>query len=107
LFKEFHWDTGAPFGTVSGQEFRNEFLPDSIELREHMESRDRITQREVEFDRPIADGGRGWYFVDTGEASEDIHPCCIENEALFNFLDERTEPEEDWHTPSEESDDAE
>lgn len=37
LFAEYHWDTGAPFGTVRPQEMLTE-LPDGIELREREET---------------------------------------------------------------------
>lgn len=33
LFTEFHWDTGAPFGTVMPEKFI-EMLPEEIELKE-------------------------------------------------------------------------
>lgn len=35
LFTEYHWDTGPPFGTVSGVEDTGVELPPNIELSEH------------------------------------------------------------------------
>lgn len=32
LFEEYHWDTGAPHGTVDGTEYLHQ-LPDDIELK--------------------------------------------------------------------------
>ena len=87
LFTEYHWDQGPPYGTVSSQVDTGIDLPQGIKLREHLRTVDKISGREVEFDEPIGDGGRGWYFVDTGESSPEIHPVAVENRALFEFLE--------------------
>lgn len=85
LFTEFHWDTGAPFGTVKPVELL-EMCPLS-DIRESTGVVDAATQRPVAFDKPVMYGGKGWYFMDTGEASDEIHPHSQVNEALFNYLE--------------------
>ena len=85
LFTEYHWDTGAPFGTVKPVELL-EMCPLS-DIRESIGVVDAVTQRPVAFDKPVMDGGRGWYFMDTDEASLAISPRTIENEALFDYLE--------------------
>lgn len=86
LFMEYHYDTGAPFGTVWPLK-KLSMAPKDIPLSEHLETVDKTTMRCVEFDRPIADGGRGWYFLDTGEASGRIHAVTLPNKKLFKFLE--------------------
>jgi len=88
LFTEFHYDQGAPFGTVDGQIDTGIDLPENIELANYGKSLDRDTMREVYFDKPVADGGRGWVFVDTDEPDENIRPALVQNEDLFNWLKE-------------------
>lgn len=85
LFMEFHQETGAPFGTVWPRK-KIGSVPKGIPLAEHLETVDEATKRPVEFDRPIAEGGRGWYFVDTGEASTKIRAGMLPNTKLFKFL---------------------
>lgn len=87
LFTEYHYDTGAPFGTVHPKEFL-ENCP-LADLRESIGSFDAVTDREVAFDKPIADGGKGWYYLDTGEASEVIRPASRGNQKLFDWLKEK------------------
>jgi hypothetical protein len=87
LFMEFHYDIGAPFGTVEPIK-KLSGAPHDIPLKVMLDgTRDRLTQRPVKFDRPIDEGGRGWYFLDTGEGSKLISPVAIENETLFQFLE--------------------
>lgn len=86
LFTEYHWDQGAPYGTVCPQE-RVEFLPDDIQLRERMPTVDQRSNREVEFDAPVVDGGLGWYFIDTGEPSTEIIPVSSTYKPLYDYLD--------------------
>jgi hypothetical protein len=85
LFTEFHWDTGAPYGTAFPLDEIG-VLPDKIELYESLNDIDEKTGRPVAFDKPKAEGGRGWFFKDTGEAG-DIRAVYIENKDLFDFLD--------------------
>ncbi len=87
LATEYHWDTGAPFGTVSEAVDMEIDVPKDIALRELLGTQDSITGRHVDFDKPVKDGGRGWYYVDTGVADEAIRPVAINNDALFAFLD--------------------
>jgi hypothetical protein len=84
LFKEYLADGGA-FGTVWPQAEIG-ICPPEIELKESGPSRDQITGRLVGFDRPVADGGKGWYFLDTGESSQAIRAYSELNRQLFDFL---------------------
>ncbi len=88
LFTEFHHDQGAPFGTVFPLE-ELEQVPMDLEIKECGETKDRKTGRLVKFDTPISQGGKGWYFVDTGEASTEIYATSLENKDLFDYLDGR------------------
>ncbi len=87
LFTEYHWDQGEPFGTVYSQLDLGIDVPDNIPLAESLETIDKKTQRPVCFDKPVADGGRGWFFLDTNEASELIRPVSVSNKELFEFLE--------------------
>lgn len=87
LFCEYHWDTGAPHGTVKPLEKLEVKIPEGIQLTEYTGTIDEKTGRPVDFDRPIVDGGRGWYFTDTNEASDKIRGVLVPNDALFGFLD--------------------
>lgn len=86
LFTEYHHDTGPPYGTATPLEDIGE-VPENINLVERHGSIDQVTKRPVAFDKPIRGGGRGWYFVDTDEASEDIRPISVHNDKLFGFLE--------------------
>lgn len=83
LFTEYHYDTGGgtawPLTEVCD-------VPPEIALLEGS-SCDSVTGRPTAFDRPIKNGGRGWYFLDTGEASEAIRSEFRQNEPLFDFLE--------------------
>lgn len=85
LFTEYHWDTGAPFGTVHPVE-KLAKVPDDIEIKESLGSFDEVTDRRVAFDKPVAGGGKGWYFVDTGEASQDISAIHRGNRKLEDWI---------------------
>lgn len=82
LDKELHVDHGGTarplyhFGSV----------PDNIPLATSLGTYDEKTGKAVEFDKPIVDGGRGWYFVDTEISSRDIMPYNKDNTLLFNYL---------------------
>ena len=89
LFEEYHWDNGPPHGTVMPKEFL-EACP-LLDLRESIGSFDSVTNRLVEFDKPIADGGKGWYYLDTGEGSQDIRPVSKNNQELFDWLKQKEE----------------
>jgi hypothetical protein len=85
LFTEYHYDTGSPFGTVTPKEKLIK-APDDIELREILCTQDKITGREVLFDKPISEGGKGWYFEDTGESTQNIVPVSVSNKKLFDWI---------------------
>lgn len=86
LFTEFHYDQGPPYGTVFPMAKLTP-LPDGIQPQECFDTYDKITGRKVEFDKPVADGGRGWYFTDTGEsAGSNVKPTSRTNKDLFNYL---------------------
>jgi hypothetical protein len=85
LFTEYHYDTGPPFGTVFPLEEIGP-LPPNIRPVERLGTFDRVTMRPVAFDKPVADGGKGWYFVDTGEASDAIRAANFQNDDLFEYL---------------------
>lgn len=67
-----------------------------IPLKTYLGSVDQVTGKAVLFDKPVAQGGKGWYFVDTGEASEAIRPCAQNNPPLWAAIkavyDELKEP---------------
>ena len=89
LFTEYHWDQGPPIGTVHTAIDEGIDLPPHITLCESLGTIDRETGRWVQFDKPIADGGRGWVFSDTDEPSEDIIPVGKANTDLFDWLIEQ------------------
>lgn len=93
LFTEFHYDTGRPYGTVAPDEKLIK-LPDDIELKENLYTIDSVSKRLVKFDKPVFQGGKGWYFVDTGESNDDIYPTYIINRELFKWLDKHFIDEE-------------
>lgn len=86
LDTEYHWDTGPPHGTCQPLEFLDVLLPQEIVLIEFLGSFDDETQRPVAFERPLRDGGSGWYFTDTGEPSAAIRSHIKSNERLFDWL---------------------
>lgn len=75
-----------PFNTCTPLEDLGE-MPADVELRASDPTIDRHTRREVAFDKPISDGGRGWYFLDTGEASQEIYAVRRDNKAFYLFLE--------------------
>lgn len=89
LFTEYHYDVDKSYGTVFEAIDTGIDVPGEIELRERFSTEDEITGRLVLFDEPIVDGGRGWYFVDTNEASQDIHPVSKRYKPLFDWLTEK------------------
>jgi hypothetical protein len=90
LFTEYHYDTGAPFGTVHPKE-ELEPMPEGMILEERLGTVDKKTRRSVAFDKPVNQGGKGWYYIDTDEASEEIYPVSVSNNELFNWLKEKEE----------------
>jgi hypothetical protein len=86
LDRELHWKEDEHYGTVRNAIDTSVDVPVHIEIATSLGSVDGETNRPVAFDRPIADGGRGWYFKDTGETSPAIRPYSVANKPLFNFL---------------------
>ena len=79
---EIHRDSR---GTVTPLEFIEE-CPEDLDLKLSLGSKDLKTGRLVGFDSPISQGGRGWYFLDSGESSRQIRSCRIPNTRLFEYL---------------------
>ena len=87
LFTEMHHDTGAPYGTVHPREDIG-VLPEGIELRENEPTVDPDNGRELAFDKPRSQGGKGWYYKDTGEQkTSNSCPTSRDNKAMFEYLD--------------------
>lgn len=90
LDTEDHWDTGPPFGTARPEEDTGIVVPEEIILHVCENEGipvDKITGRDVSFDKPVSDGGKGWFFKDTGESNENISPIAFQNRKIFEFLD--------------------
>jgi hypothetical protein len=85
LFCEYHWETGAPFGTVYPLEDLG-LIPEDLVIAESLGLIDHRNRRPVAFDRPISEGGRGWYYLDSGKANQKIVPQGLGNEKLFDWL---------------------
>jgi hypothetical protein len=88
LDREFYKDGTGMGGTASPTELLGR-VPEGIPLtREDVEYgiRDRVTERKVGFDKPVVDGGKGWFFADTGESSKEIRPTSRQNQKLFDYL---------------------
>ena len=90
LDTEDHWDTGPPFGTARPEEDTGIVIPEDISLHvcenEGIPA-DKATGRNVAFDRPVSNGGKGWFIKDTGESNENIRPIAFENRKLLEFLE--------------------
>ena len=90
LDTEYHWDTGPPFGTARPEMDTGIDIPEEIILNEYENEGnpvDKNTGRNVCFDKPVAKGGKGWFFKDTGESSINISPITYINKRLFEFLE--------------------
>lgn len=85
LFTEYHYDNGLPFGTVFPKKELIK-IPDEIELKETLGTIDHKSKRVVEFDKPVREGGKGWFYKDTGESDKNIIPISVNNGKLFDFL---------------------
>lgn len=87
VFEEHHWDQDY-YPTVKPIEDLGIDLPDDILLAEHLPgSWDKDGVREVYFDRPVAEGGKGWLYKDTDEPAPAGY--IKGNDALFAWLDEQ------------------
>jgi len=85
LFTEYHYDNGPPFGTVFPKKELGK-IPDNLELKETLNTIDHKSKRPVDFDKPISEGGRGWFYKDTGESDKNIRPIAVNNDKLFEYL---------------------
>lgn len=94
LFTELHWDASQTFGTVREAIDTGIDVPSGVELRTSTPTEDRKSGRLVAFDRPVMDGGRGWYYVDTNEEDQNIQPCSYTYRPLFEFLEQIEEESE-------------
>jgi hypothetical protein len=90
LCTEYHYETGAPYGTAYPKE-KLGLMPEGMSIEACLGTVDEKTGRSVDFDKPISEGGRGWYFIDTDEASDAILPVSVQNDELFNLLKEKEE----------------
>jgi len=88
LFTEFHWDQGPPHGTVFGVEDTGVNVPNAMVLATSLGTEDEKTGRLIRFDKPVADGGRGWVYLDTDQRAVDTLPVSMRNKELFDFLDD-------------------
>lgn len=85
LFTEYHWDAGEPYGTVKPQE-ELFIIPEELILKESFGTVDSNTNRLIGFDKPVKEGGKGWYFLDTKESVQDVRAVSVENKDLYNFI---------------------
>lgn len=82
LSAEIHHDAN---GTAKPIELI-EYTPSNLELKIFLGTYDKISGKEVKFDCPVSDGGKGWFFVENGLSSLDIIPIAKNNANLFNYL---------------------
>jgi hypothetical protein len=64
-------------------------LPAGIEARQALGIVDARDNRPVAFDRPVSEGGRGWYHLDDGGTDPGIDPWYRPNRPLFLELSRR------------------
>lgn len=88
LDTEYHYELGPPFGTAHALKELEE-MPKHIILKERSGIVfDQKTERAVAFDKPVSEGGNGWYFADTMEPSTEIVTTTVPNKKLFEYLDD-------------------
>ena len=87
VFGEHHWDQDF-YPTARPIEDLGVDLPDNILLADHLPGTwDKTGEREVYFDRPIREGGRGWLYKDTDAPLPQGEGGYVKpNEALFEWL---------------------
>lgn len=86
LFREYFNDGGV-FGTVDPLVDLGE-IPAELEVKESEPTIDRVSGRFVAFDRPVVEGGKGWFFTDNGESNQEIRPVSFMYKPLFDYLKE-------------------
>jgi len=84
LFTEFHWDQGAPHGTVRHAIDLGIDLPKDIEPSTHLGTIDDITKKPVE----RIEDGRAWRFIGEKERDIAIQAMAVPNPGLSGFLEE-------------------
>jgi len=86
LFTEYHYDTGAPYGTVMPKAEVAE-LPKNIELRETNPTVCSVTKERCEWRSDTDEGeSRGkWYYVGRDEVIKGI-PVATTYKPLFDYL---------------------
>lgn len=93
LFTEYHWEQGAPYGTVAGAVDMGIDVPDDIPITEGLGTIDQNSNRPVERDaeatNPHYPDRKGWWrYLDTDEvAGPDVRAMGVSNADLFAFLD--------------------
>jgi hypothetical protein len=91
LDTEHHAEIGSPYGSVHPLR-ELEPMPEGMSLEETLGSTvDWHTNRPIAFDKPVWEGGKGWYYIDTGLSSEGICPIERSNDALFYWLKAKKE----------------
>jgi len=82
LDKEVHYDRG---GTAKPL-YEIGSIPESVKLSCSLGTIDSLSGRNVIFDKPIADGGKGWLYEDSMEPADSIMPTTVHNEMLYKIL---------------------
>jgi len=84
LFTEFHYDTGAPFGTVRPHE---EIEKCPIEdLREHLGTECQTCRKHVKFVRKAGNETGQWIHLEPIDCKE-ARPVAVSNTALYQYLE--------------------
>jgi len=84
LFREYHWDQGAPYGTVRAAHATAVTVPECIGISESLGTRDENTGAEIFYDRD----GRVWRETKHGTKVPDAHAVSVPNKALFDYLED-------------------
>jgi len=90
LFEEFHYETGAPYGTAHAVEDLDVDVPPEIPMVENLDSLCHAHDRRVEWrtDEPESSKGR-WYHLDDGslvDRDQEDWPYSPMNQALFDLM---------------------
>lgn len=90
LFTEYHWDQGAPYGTVRPIE-EIEKIPDTLILKCYLRDIEQSSGREVKWDEAF----KGWIFIDDGSGwvyKKDNPILAVHNIELFKYLEKFEKP---------------
>jgi hypothetical protein len=96
LATEYHYDQGAPYGTVYSVADTGVDVPEGVEILMSLGVQDADTGRWIEHSEDAINPHRGregikkgwWIFKDTGETCGKVHACDVPNDKLFTFLDD-------------------